>query len=125
DQAGDSNYNAAPQLTESVNSSKANQTIHVTTGAPSSAVYGTQFTVAATGGNSGNPVTYGSSGSCTNSGAQFTMTSGVGSCTVTYDQAGNANYNAATEVTETVTAQKADQTISVTMDAPSTAAYNS
>src|SRR4029079_13055820 len=99
--------------TESVNSSKANQTIHVSTHAPSSAVYGTQFTVVATGGNSGNPLTYGSSGSCTKNGAQFTMTSGVGTCTVTYDQAGNSNYNAATQVTETVTAQKADQTIDV------------
>src|SRR5947209_20409369 len=83
------------------------------------------FTVAATGGNSGNPVTFGSSGGCTNSGAQFTMTSGSTDCTVTYDQAGNTNYNAATEVTEVVTAQKANQTITVTMDAPSSAAYTS
>jgi Carboxypeptidase regulatory-like domain/Bacterial Ig-like domain (group 3) len=125
DQAGNTNYNAAPQLTDSVNSSKANQTIHVSTHAPASAVYGTDFTVAATGGNSGNPVTYGSSGGCTSTGAHFTMTSGSTDCTVTYDQAGNANYNAATEVTETVTAQKADQTIDVTMHAPSSAAYNS
>ena len=124
DQAGNSNYNAASQLTETVNSSKANQTIHVSTHAPSSAVYGTGFTVAATGGNSGNPVTYGSSGGCTHTGAQFTMTSGTTDCTVTYDQAGNANYNAATEVIETVTAQKAGQTITVTKHAPSTAAYN-
>ena len=39
------------------------------------------------------------------------MTSGTGTCTVKYDQAGDANYNAAPQVTETVTAQKASQTI--------------
>jgi integrase len=125
DQAGNSNYNAASQLTDSVNSSKANQTINVTTAAPASAVYGTGFTVAATGGNSGNAVTFGSSGGCTNTGASFTMTSGSTDCTVTFDQAGNSNYNDATQVTETVTAQKAAQTITVTMDAPPIGAYNS
>src|SRR5205823_1473910 len=102
---------------ESVNGTKANQTITITTNAPASAVYGTGFTVAATGGGSGNPITYGSSGACTNSGATFTMTSGTGTCTVTYDQAGNTNYNAATQQTESVTAQKANQTITVTTHA--------
>jgi hypothetical protein len=123
DQAGDSNYNAAPEVSESVNTVKANQTIHVSTHAPSSAVFGTGFTVAATGGNSGNPVTYGSSGGCTNTGADFTMTSGSTDCTVTYDQAGSSNYNDATEVTETVTAQKAAQAISIGTHAPASAVY--
>ena len=40
------------------------------------------------------------------------MTSGTGTCTVHYNQAGDANYDAATEVAEEVTAQKASQTIS-------------
>ena len=79
---------------------KADQTILITTHAPASAAYGTHFTVAATGGGSANPVTYGSSGSCTNTGADFTMTSGTGTCTVTYDQAGSSNYNAAPQKTE-------------------------
>src|SRR5687768_18514604 len=52
------------------------------------------------------------------------MTSGTGSCTVHYNQAGDANYNAAPEVTESVTAEKADQTITVTTNAPATAVYN-
>jgi photosystem II stability/assembly factor-like uncharacterized protein len=90
---------------------KADQTITVGTHAPSSAVYGTGFTVAATSG-SGDPVTYGSSGGCSNAGPNFTMTSGSTDCTVTYDQAGDGNYNAATQVTEIVTAVKAGQTIS-------------
>ena len=44
------------------------------------AVFGTSFTVAATGGGSGNPVTFSSSGACSNTGATFTMTSGTGTC---------------------------------------------
>ena len=92
-------------------SNTANQTITVNTHAPANAAYGTSFMVAATS-NSGLPVTYSSAGACTNNGATFTMTSGIGTCTVKYDQAGNNDYNPAPQVTETVTAQKADQTIS-------------
>jgi hypothetical protein len=124
DQAGNDNYNPAPQVTESVTAEKANQTITVTTHAPATAVYNTSFTVAATGGGSGNPVTFNGAGVCSNSAASFTMTSGTGSCSVKYDQAGNDNYNAAPQVIETVTAQKAGQTIHVGTSAPSTAIYD-
>ncbi len=111
DQAGNANYDAAPQVTESVDAAKASQTIVVTLHAPASAAYDSTFSVAASGGGSGNPVTLSSSGSCSNTGADFTMTSGTGTCTVKYDQAGSANYNAAPQVSETTTAQKASQTI--------------
>ena len=124
DQAGNSNYNAAPQVVETVNAQKADQAITVTTHAPASAVYNTSFGVAATGGGSGNAVTFSSSGACSNTGGTFTMTSGTGTCSVKYDQAGDANYNAAPQVTETVNAQKADQTITVTTHAPASAVYN-
>ena len=124
DQAGDGNYNAAPQVTETVNAQKANQTIIVTLHAPASAVYNTGFSVAASGGGSGNAVTFSSSGACSNSGDTFTMTSGTGTCSVKYDQAGDANYNAAPQVVETVNAQKAEQTISVTTHAPASASFN-
>ncbi len=122
-QAGDDNYDPAPQVQESVTAQKASQTINVTTHAPSSAAYGTSFTVAATGGGSPNPVTYAGSGACSNTGPKFTMTSSTGICTVTYDQAGDDNYDAAPQVQESVTAQKASQTISVTTHAPASAAY--
>ena len=56
DQAGDANYNAATQVAESVNASKASQSITVSTHAPGSAAYNSTFTVAATGGGSGNAV---------------------------------------------------------------------
>ena len=74
-------------------------------------MYSTSFTVAATGGGSGLPVTVGASGVCSIGGTTVTMTSGTGTCTVAFNQAGNANYNAAPQVTETTTAQKADQII--------------
>ena len=45
------------------------------------------------------------------SGSTVTMTSGTGTATTTYSQAGNANFNAATTVAETTTAQEANQTI--------------
>ena len=105
-------------MTESVTAQKAGQAITVTTHAPATAVFNTQFTVAANA--PGGAVAFSSGGACSNSGATFTMTSGTGTCTVMYDQAGSANYNAAPEVTESVTAQKAAQAITVTTHAPAT-----
>jgi hypothetical protein len=66
-------------------------------------MYNTSFTVAATA-SSGLPVDYTATGVCTNSGATFTMTSGVGTCTVHFNQAGSGNYNPAPEVINSVTA---------------------
>jgi hypothetical protein len=59
------------------------------------------FVVSATGGGSGNPVTFTASGVCAASGtngATISLTGAVGSCTVTANQAGNANYTAAASV---------------------------
>jgi hypothetical protein len=83
-------------------SPKADQTIIVTAHAPATAVSGTSFTVAATA--PAGAVVYSSSGVCSNVGATFTMTSGIGTCTVKYDQLGNDSYNAAPQVVETVRA---------------------
>ena len=124
DQAGDANHSAAPTVTETVNAQKAGQSITVTIHAPASAVYQAGFSVAATGGASGNAVTFSSVGACSNSGASFTMTSGTGTCSVQYDQAGDSNYNAAPTVTEFVSAQKAGQSMTVTVHAPKSAVYN-
>ena len=120
--AGDGSFDPSSG-SNSLTVAKADQAITVTTPAPASAVFNTGFGVAATGGNSGEPVTFSSAGSCSNTGAGFTMTSGTGTCSVKFDQAGNGNYNPAPEVTESVTAQKADQTITVTTPAPSSAVY--
>ena len=108
DQAGNGDYNAAPQVTETRDRAEggAGDQRHART-RRRTAVFNTGFSVAATGGASGNAVTFSSAGACSNTGASFTMTSGTGTCTVKYDQAGDANYNAAPQVTESVTAQKA------------------
>jgi uncharacterized delta-60 repeat protein len=78
----------------SLTNAKANQTIVVTTHALAGATFNTHFSVAAVS-SSGLPVSYNSSGACTNNGATFTMNSGAGACTVKYEQAGDANHNAA------------------------------
>ncbi|MFZ3262729.1 MAG: Ig-like domain repeat protein, partial [Terriglobales bacterium] len=124
-QSGSSNYSAAPQVTQTTKGAPASQTITFTTNAPASAAYNSAFTVAATGGGSGNPVTFTSAGSCSNAGAAYTMTSGTGTCSVIANQAGNTNYLAATQVTETANATPASQTITFTTNAPASAANNS
>lgn len=86
------------------------QTITVVTHAPASAPYDNAFAVAATS-SSGLPVSFSSSGACSNAGATFRMTSGAGTCVVKYDQAGDATYNAAPQVVEMVAAQKRNQEI--------------
>ncbi|GAA4299926.1 hypothetical protein GCM10023183_09720 [Nibribacter koreensis] len=122
-QAGNGNYNAATSVTHDFMVNKANQTITVTTHAPSSAVYQTNFMVAATA-SSGLEVSYQSDGKLSNIGSTFTMTSGTGSGSVRYSQPGNANYNPATVITEIVNAEKAEQTITVVTALPASAVYN-
>lgn len=75
---------------------KANQTVTFTSTAPSNARVGDEYTPTATGGGSGNAVTFGASGACSISAGKVVMT-GIGACTVTADQAGDANHNAATQ----------------------------
>jgi hypothetical protein len=103
-QAGTANYNPAPQVAAVTAAVKAAQSIVVTTNAPAMATFGSSFTVAATGGGSGNPVTYTTppGDGCSDAGPTFTVTSGVVACQVQYNQAGNANYAAATQVVQLV-----------------------
>jgi hypothetical protein len=53
------------------------------TGVPSSAAYSSTFVISCTDGASIPVAYYASSGSCSNSGATYTITSGTGTCTVT------------------------------------------
>src|SRR5207253_167376 len=64
----------------------------------------------ATGGASGNGVTFTASGQCTVSGSSVHIT-GAGGCTITAHQAGNSNYSAAPDVPQSFTINKANQTI--------------
>lgn len=101
--------------------SPATQTITVTQGAPSSAPYNSTFTLSASA-SSGLPVTFGSSGSCTNVGAIFTMTKSTGTCTATVTQAGNTNYMPSSPVSQSTSATKATPSVTFT-GAPATAFY--
>ncbi len=89
---------------------------------PASATIGdAPLTLTATGGASGNPVTFASitSGVCTVSGTTLTLVS-AGTCTVTADQAGNANYNAASQVIRELTINLITQTITFTLPTSAT-----
>ncbi len=105
-QAANTNYSAATQVTQSVVVNQASQTI---TFAPASPVtFGVApITLTATGGGSGNPVTYMLvSGPATLNGSTLTVT-GAGSVVLSANQAGNANYTAASPVSATIVVNKA------------------
>ena len=65
------------------------------------------FSVSATGGGSGNAVTFSSTTptTCSVSGSTVTLEA-AGSCTIAADQAGNTNYEAAAQVTQSFTIAK-------------------
>ncbi|BBH15933.1 hypothetical protein Back2_02200 [Nocardioides baekrokdamisoli] len=125
-QTGNTNYAAAAQAQQSFSVAKASQTITFTSTAPGSAtVGGATYTVTATGGASGNAVTFSidgtSAGSCTISGAVVTFAH-VGTCVVDANQAGNANYNAANQVQQSIAVGKGSQAVTFTSTAPGSAA---
>jgi hypothetical protein len=116
-QAGNTNYNAATQVTQNITVTppKTNQTI--TFGAAPALTAGHTGTLSATA-SSGLTVTFTSTTTsiCTVSGSTVTGVA-VGSCVVAANQAGNTTFNAAPQVTQTITVGKGSQTI--TLSAPS------
>ena len=106
--AADTNYNSATSGSVSIAVGTASQTITVTTPAPGSATYNGTFPVTATS-NSGLTVAITTTGGCSITGGTVTMTSGTTACTVHYNQTGDSNYSAATEVTSVTTAVLANQ----------------
>ncbi|MFZ0230949.1 MAG: hypothetical protein WAL41_29305, partial [Mycobacterium sp.] len=100
-QAGNSNYNPAPPITDIVNATLASQRITCTTPAPATGIEGSSYMIACSS-NSGLPVSYASTGPCTltatNTGVTVMIASNakVGSeCAVVLVQAGNNDYSAA------------------------------
>jgi hypothetical protein len=113
-QAGNTNYSAATQVTQSIAVNQGSQTITFTQ--PSSPVaFGVSpIALTATGGASGNPVTFSIlSGSGSVSGSMLTIT-GIGTVVVAANQAGNANYTSAPPVTRSVAVNQGLQTITFT-----------
>jgi len=117
-EAGNANYTAAPQVTQSIVVTQASQTITFTP--PASITYTTSpILLSATAGASGNSVTFSIvSGPGTLSGAVFSATgltvTGVGTIVVAANEAGNANYAAAPQVTQSIVVTQASQTITFT-----------
>lgn len=87
----------------------------VFTAPPSPVTYGvSQITLSATGGASGNPVIFSIlSGPGSITGNTLTIT-GVGTVVVAANQAGNASYTAAPQVTQSILVNQASQTITFT-----------
>jgi hypothetical protein len=105
-QAGTANYLAAPQKTQTVTVAKAAQAITFATVGPQ--VWGAPpLTLSATA-TSGLPVAFNVvSGPATVSGSTLTIT-GAGSVVVDAKQGGNADYNAAATVPQTITVTATD-----------------
>ncbi|KOR28977.1 hypothetical protein TI04_09740, partial [Achromatium sp. WMS2] len=112
DQAGDANYNPAPQVTQNITVNKADQVITLGT-APNLTYLGYDGTLSATA-SSGLTVNFGTTTPtvCTVSGTTIAPVA-VGICTITADQSGDANYNAAPQVTQNIVVNKANQFITV------------
>jgi hypothetical protein len=113
-QAGDDNHNAAPDVDQSFDVGKANQTITFAP-LPDLNFGAAPFTVFATGGASGNAVNFIAVGTCTSGagdGSTITITGG-GLCTVTASQTGDSNYNGATPISRSFTVRQASATITV------------
>jgi len=120
--SGDANHSGSTgTLSGGQTVNQASQTITFTTAPPTTEGYNTSFTVVAMA-SSGLPVSYSSSGVCTNSGATYTITATKGTCTVLVNQGGNSDYLAAPTLTANVTATKATPVASFT-GAPATAVY--
>jgi hypothetical protein len=113
-QAGNSNYSAATQVTQSIVVNQASQTITFTA-LTTPVTYGiAPIALSATGGASSNAVVFSVvSGPATVSGSTLTIT-GVGTVVVATNQAGNSNYSAAAQVTQSIVVNQASQTITFT-----------
>ena len=110
-QAGDTNYAAAPQVTASITVNKATQTVTAFTPA-SPLTYGVApVTLTATPGSSSSLVVFSLiSGPATLSGSTLTIT-GAGTVVVAANQASDTNYAAAPQVTVSLIVDKATLTV--------------
>lgn len=117
-QAAGGNYAAAADVPQSFDITPASQTITFTNPGPQTYSPNGPVALTATGGPSGNPVTFTSNtlGVCSVSGSNAIILA-AGTCSITADQAGNANYSAATPVTETFAINQAASLVSLSQSA--------
>ncbi len=112
-QAGNTQYNAAPQVSQTITIYKGDQYLYFDS--PSSYTYGeiTSFELYADGGDSSSPIIFTSSDENVVSISGSTATvKGAGDVTIYANQAGDNNYNPAQQQSAPMTIYKADQYIS-------------
>jgi hypothetical protein len=120
DQGGNSNWNAAASISQGFTIGKGNQTITFSNPGAKTFDQG-PLTVSPTA-SSGLSVALTSAtvSVCTVSGSTITFVA-TGTCTINANQAGNANWLAATQVQQSFTISKGNQTITFTSTAPADA----
>jgi hypothetical protein len=127
-QLGNTNYSDAPAATLTITVTQAAQAITFTNPAVSETIpySATPIVLAATGGLSGNAVTFSVTGPATLAADGMTLTlTGVGSVMVTANQAGNANYSAAPSASLTITVSSLGQVAEPTFSIPAGTYYGS
>jgi hypothetical protein len=109
-QDGTPDYDAAPRRSLMVTIARAPQSI--TFGLAPSVVVGGQGTVTATGGASGNPVTFSmTTGTCSVTPEGVVTGLSAGNCTIVANQTGTSSYNSASPVSQTFAIALAPQSI--------------
>ena len=128
---GDGNGNGQTSTLTVTVAPLINQTITFTNTPPSSPSVGSSYTVTANGGGSGNPVTFSvdasSSSGCTvnSTTGLVTLSAPAGTCVIDANQAGNATYAPAPQVSQTVSSSLINQTITITNSNPDTVEFGS
>src|SRR5690554_3271489 len=108
-QAGSAEYSAAAEVIRTTQVTKKAQTISLNPTLPSTLFVNDEQATGASS-SAGLPVAIAVSGDCTFNGSTLKALA-QGGCTVSFSQAGNAEYLAATSITETITIEKRAQTI--------------
>jgi hypothetical protein len=119
-QGGNTQFNAAPEVVQNMTVGKGVQVLSFDS-LPSSAAVGTSIIPSAVSSKSLVPVLITvASATCsiTNGVVSF---SAVGSCTVVANQAGNSNFNAAAQISASISVTKGSQSVQVTSQPPTSA----
>ncbi len=112
-QAGNEDWHPAVQVSQIIQVQKTAQTITFTSVPPANPAIGSTYQATATGGGSGNPVTFTSNtpAVCSVTSSGLVTFLAVGNCSIQANQAGNANYSAAPPVNQSINNVKNGQTI--------------
>jgi len=122
-QSGNASYLAAPQAQQSIGVGKSSQAITISSIVPSAPTVGSTYQVLATGGASGNLVTFSidatsTSGCRTSPEGLVTFYGPAGTCVIDANQAGNAGYLDAPQVQQAVVVHRAAQVLRFTSKRP-------